>query len=75
MYELTIHEFGNEPYLIVAYGSGDVDTAESAILNHIGQKGRIRRYRFRFMIKDRQLKLKWLDEEGHEQIIVETPEW
>jgi hypothetical protein len=75
IYEVKVEELAIDPYLLVANGDGDVDKADSAILNHIGRKGRIRRYRFKVTIKDRQVTLSWLDAQGHQQLLIETPEW
>ena len=75
VYEIKVEELATGPYLLVASANGATDNGDSAILNHIGRKGRIRQYRFRFAIRDRKLTLNWLDAQGHEQLLIETPEW
>jgi hypothetical protein len=75
IYQVKVRELGSGPYLLVASASGDADNDSSAVLHHIGRKGRIRLYRFKFTVKDRQLNLRWLDSEGREQALIETPEW
>lgn len=75
VYEIRVEELATDPYLLLASGDGAADKSDSAILNHIGRKGRIRQYRFKFTIKDRRLSLNWLDAQGREQLLIETPEW
>lgn len=75
VYELNVRELGNASYIIIASASGNTDNGSSAILNHVGRKGRIRQYKFKFTIKGRQLNLNWLDGQGHEQLLIEPPEW
>lgn len=76
IYALEVHELSNERYLLEAKGEdGDAANSAVAILKHVGEKGRVRRYYFKFTIIGPRLDVSWLDGEGREQLVLEVPEW
>jgi hypothetical protein len=73
-YRLTIHEHGDERYGVTIAAITEKDS-EYLPLKLQAQEARAREFRFRFTMKKGQVRLTWLDENGHPQVIIVDNDW
>jgi hypothetical protein len=75
VYEFEVTELANESYLLGVRGNAKTENGAALELEHVSEKGRVRRYRFIFKIEGRRLILNWLDKNEKERIWIEDSEW
>lgn len=77
VYQVQVHEVGLGQYLlsIRALWTGAADNMETLVQRNLGNKGRTRGYKFIYRIEDRQIVVRWLDEQGRELDRLEHNEW
>jgi|HubBroStandDraft_6_1064221.scaffolds.fasta_scaffold46164_3 hypothetical protein len=74
-YELILYEHGNSRYRVSVVAQETGTNSNSLEMHLRSKEGRVRRYRFVYKIVDQQPSVLWLDDEGHEQVFIESGEW